>query len=235
MTELVDDRLAQRLADFARSAGAGRGVEQTVQTIVDAAVTTIAGADAAGVSLLTPRGRIEVLSTTDELVTRIDALQSELGEGPCLDTARKRDVVRVPDLAVEERWPRFGPPALDLGVRSMLSIRLLGQGRGLGSLSLFSGRPGAFTEESEYDGLLFATHAAVALAGARRERELTEGLERRDVIGQAKGILVERHRITSQAAFLALAQASQDSNVKVREVAEQLVLEANRRADPTGG
>jgi len=184
--------------------------------------------------VLTRRNHIEAYAVTDALVEKIDALQNEVGEGPCLETSQRALVTSVPDLERDTRWPRFTPGALRLGVRSTMAFSLYVDDQRLGSLSVFSARPGAFTEESEREGLLFAAHAAVALAAHRRAEHLSRALESRDLIGQAKGILVERHGVTSESAFLALAKASQDSNVKLREVAEQLVREANLRAGGSG-
>jgi len=97
------------------------------------------------------------------------------------------------------------------------------QGDDLGALNLYSRRAGAFTDESEHVGSMFAAHAAVAYAAARTEAGLGGVVATRQLIGQAQGILMERHQLTGDQAFALLVRASQDRNVKLRELAEQLV------------
>jgi hypothetical protein len=93
-----------------------------------------------------------------------------------------------------------------------------------GALNLLARRPGAFTDDSERIGLLFASHAAIALADARDLNHVTIALDTRDVIGLAKGMLMERYKITGEMAFALLAKASQDTNRKLHDVAEHLAM-----------
>ena len=123
----------------------------------------------------------------------------------------------------ESRWPEFAAEAESLGVCSMLCVPLRVHEQCLGTLSLYSERVTAFTDHDERVTTLFATLAAIALAEAQRTDQLHTALANRDVIGQAKGILMERHRITADAAFSYLSQASQDVNMKLTSVARHLV------------
>ena len=125
-------------------------------------------------------------------------------------------------METETRWPRFTRRAFDLGVRSMLSFQLFTDDS-LGALNLFSRESHAFTAESEHVGTLFASHAAIALRGAQQEKQLNETLVTRDLIGQAKGILMERHQIDGHTAFEMLVKASQNSNTKLIDVATFLI------------
>jgi ANTAR domain-containing protein len=104
----------------------------------------------------------------------------------------------------------------------MLSFQLYVVGDNLGALNLYSREPAAFDDESEHVGLLFASHATVAMAGAQRNEQLNRALGTRDLIGQAKGILMERHKLTAEQAFMLLVRASQASHMKLRDIAEQL-------------
>ena len=104
----------------------------------------------------------------------------------------------------------------------MLSFRLFVDKGTLGSLSLCSTERCAFDEESEHVGLLFASHAAVAMSGAQQREHLNKAVSARDLIGQAKGILMERHKLTADQAFSVLARVSQESNTKLVEVARTL-------------
>jgi len=128
----------------------------------------------------------------------------------------------VPDLRTEQRWPRFAAEVVDLGVGSMLSFQLFVTGGNLGALNLYSGRPHSFDEEAEAIGVVFASHAAVALAGAQQEERMRTAMTSREVIGQAQGILMERFRLTGPQAFQVLARASSHTNRKVADIAEEL-------------
>ena len=105
----------------------------------------------------------------------------------------------------------------------MLSLQLYVEGDDLGALNLYARTPHAFTDESEQVGLLFAAHAAIAYAGVRKETQLAQALVSCDLIGQAKGILMERYKISGERAFLLLTRVSQNSNRKLHDVADELV------------
>jgi len=131
--------------------------------------------------------------------------------------------VRVPDLCTEQRWPEFARRACELGAGSMLSFQLFVEGDNLGALNLISCQRGGFDEESEHVGLPFAAHAAIAFAAADKQDQMRQAIHTRDLIGQAKGILMERFKIDADQAFHILTKASQHTNRKLRDVAEQLV------------
>jgi hypothetical protein len=190
--------------------------------LVAAAVAQIPGVDEGSISVVVARRDVSSQSPTGDLPRRVDALQTETGEGPCLDAVFKERVVRVPDLASETRWPRFARRAAAAGAGSMLSFQLWVEGDNLGALNLYGRQPHAFDEESVQVGLLFVAHAAVAMAGAQKHDQLTAGLATRDLIGQAKGILMERYQIDAQRAFALLVRASQHRNRKLRDLAAEL-------------
>ncbi|WP_326837461.1 GAF and ANTAR domain-containing protein [Amycolatopsis rhabdoformis] len=165
------------------------------------------------------------------LVAELDRLQSELGEGPCLSAIRDESTVRVPDFAKPDQpWPLFATAATERGVRSLLAMRLFVHHEILGALNLYARRPDSFTADSEILADLVAQHAAVALAGANRAHHLNVALASRDILGQAKGILMQRDNLTSLQAFATLVRASQDTNMKVLDVARWLVTQAEDRA-----
>ena len=139
-----------------------------------------------------------------------------------MDATYEHETIRVDDLASDRRWPELADRAREVGAASMLCIQLFVAGDDLGALNLLARRPGAFTDESERIGLMFASHAAVALAQAQKLNHLGRALASRDLIGQAKGVLMERYKITADQAFALLARASQDTNRKLTEVAEHL-------------
>jgi hypothetical protein len=125
-------------------------------------------------------------------------------------------------MTTEARWPRFAAEAARLGVGSCMSFQLFVERDSLGALNLYSRSPHAFGAESEDIGLVFASHAAVALSGAQTEENLRKAMNTRDVLGQAKGILMERYKLTSDQAFHTLARASMQANRKIIDVAVEL-------------
>ena len=141
-----------------------------------------------------------------------------------MDAVYRERVVSVPDMAGETRWPHFAARAAEMGAASMMSLQLWVEGGNLGALNLYGRTPNRFTEESEDIGLLFVSHAAVAMAGAQKLDELAKSIDTRDIIGQAKGILMERHKIDAQRAFALLVRVSQDGNRKLRDVATELAV-----------
>ena len=143
-----------------------------MQVVVRAAVAMIAGAQCAGITMVSDLGEITTSTKTDDLLARIDELQSETGQGPCLSTAREHLTVQVDDLRTERRWPRFAAAAARAGAGSMLCLQLFVRGDSLGALNLLSREPGAFDEASVEVGLLLASHAAIAMADADRAGDL---------------------------------------------------------------
>jgi GAF domain-containing protein len=225
------DVLAETLSGLARSLRRADNVPETLVGIVAAAVLTVPGAQYAGITEVKDRRQLTTPAATADLAREIDRAQYETGQGPCVDAVYEHATLRLSDMAHEQRWPDFCPRALRLGVRSMLSFQLYVDGSNLGALNLYSNRAEAFTDESEYVGLLFASHAAVALVGARREHDMNRAVVMRDLIGQAKGILMERHRLTADQAFGLLARASQHTNTKLTEIARNLT-ETGELYDP---
>jgi hypothetical protein len=216
--------LAQTLSALARSLEAEDDTNLMLDDLVAAAVAQIPGVDEGSISVVVAHRDVTSQSPSSVLPRQVDALQAETGEGPCLDAVFRERVVRVPDMATETRWPLFARRAAEAGAASMLSFRLWVEGDDLGALNLYGRRAHAFTEESEQVGLLFVSHAAVAMAGAQKHDEMVAGLETRDLIGQAKGILMERYKIDAVRAFALLVRASQHSNRKLRDVAAQLAV-----------
>ena len=222
----VSTGLAAILSSVARQLQAEPDVESTLAAIVKAAMDHIPGAELAGISLVT-EGEIRTVAPTDALVGEVDRLQYETKEGPSVDAIALHETFKTGDLAMEERWPSFAPEAVRRGIRSMLAYRLFVTETTMGSLNLYSSRRNAFDEAAMNEGKLFASHAAIALVGAQTEAQLEAAIESRDLIGMAKGLLMQRHDLDPTAAFRMLTEASQASNMKVRDIAAWLV--AHRR------
>lgn len=205
--------------------------EDTLALIVRGAVATVPGAEHAGVSLLRSDGSIISYTPSSETVSEVDQLQSTYREGPCVTALWDEHTVVVHDLTAESsRWPRFAPEAASQGVASMLSFQLFTRGDTLGALNLYSGKPESFTLEAQNLGGLFASHAAIALAGAQHVTQLHQAMASRDLIGQAKGMLMERFDLDAAAAFAMLVNSSQHTNMKLVDVARWLTGETATQA-----
>ncbi|KJK40113.1 antitermination regulator [Lentzea aerocolonigenes] len=216
------------LGGVARTLQAEPDVVTTLRAIVKAAVDYVPGAEHAGISLV-ERGKIRTVAPTSGIVETIDQLQYDLREGPCHDAIAEHQTYRTGNVGDEPRWPAFGPAAASVSIHSLLSYRLFVTDRTLGALNLYSSRANAFDEQTEEDGRLFATHAAIALIGAQREAQFGFAIENRDIISTAKGILMERHDLDAAFAFRMLVEASQSTNVKLHQAAAWLVENRHTR------
>jgi GAF domain-containing protein len=197
-------------------------LEPTLAAIASTAVTMLSPARYAALTVLS-RGELIPRASTGEPPLLLDRLQQKLGDGPCIHAAKYQSVFRIEDTGEDDRWPRFCAEAARLEVRSMLCVPLWIDERGLGALSLYADQPAAFSDPHERVAVLLATFAALALAEAQRADQLHDALGNRDVIGQAKGILMERHRVSADAAFSVLSRVSQAQNLKLAEIARRLV------------
>jgi GAF domain-containing protein len=221
-TQVRLDALARRLAEAARSLQRQTSPQQVMDSIVNLARDMVPGADEATITMVRKDRHCYSAAATSALASDFDVLQDETGQGPCLDVIWQQQTVRVDDLATDPRWPVLGPRASERGIHSMLCLQLFVVRDTLGALDLLGRGPSAFTDESEHVGLLLASHAAIAAADAHHFENVNSALVNRDVIGQAKGILMERFKITSDQAFAVLAKVSQETNRKVSAVAEDL-------------
>jgi len=218
------ERLDQELAAAARDMQDEDSSKQAMERAVMLATQILPGCDAAGVCVVYRGERVDTHATSNDALRQVDSLQHEVEEGPCLDALRQRDTVQSDDLSIDERWPRWGPEvASRLGLFSIVSYRLFSTESTLGALNLYSKSKSAFTAEDVQDGFALAAHIGVALAGAQEVENLEKALVGRTVIGQATGILMERFGLTSDRAFGLLSKISQNKNLKLRQLAEQIV------------
>jgi GAF domain-containing protein len=224
--------IADVLAQAAREINAPSTVDATLDRIVHTARRSLPGIDHVGVSVARRDGGIETRAATGELVLELDQLQYALNEGPCLYAIEAATVVHVDDAAHEVRWPNYMPEAVKRGLRSQLGVQLGLDGETLGGLNMYSTSVDRIDDEVLHSAELFAVHAALALGRARTEEQLRSGMSTRTEIGEALGLLMERYAIDSDAAFAFLARASSVNNTKLREIAAEIVTEANARYRP---
>jgi hypothetical protein len=226
MTETDETiRLARRFADVSQLLLERPSVEQTLQEIVDLAARTIDGAMSASITVVDDDGVIGTPAYSAEIARDVDLVQADVGEGPCLDAGRYRMALRIDDMSAEERWPRFAERTLELGVKSMIACDLNAR-RGVrrAALNIHSAEPATFDEAAVETMSIYAAHSSAALGQASLVESLRAALGSRQVIGEATGILMERHRLGSREAFTLLRETSQRLNAKLRVVAEYVVL-----------
>jgi transcriptional regulator with GAF, ATPase, and Fis domain len=212
--------------DFARAARdlyAAPDEIDRLQLGVDLAVKFVTGCDHASVTLLRS-GKMMTPVASDDLVRRGDAMQYELGEGPCVDAVRSHETVISQDLRQEKRWPRWTPSALaNLDIGAMMSLWLSNNGRSYGALNLYADRTQAFDPEDYACAHALAAQVSVAVAGQREIGERGVAMESRMQIGQAQGILMERLNIDAEQAFAHLRRISQSENRKLITICNEIV------------
>lgn len=246
--ERAPEELATDLARMARDLLAQTSVQGTLDRIVTFALDLVDGCERAGIMVI-GKGTVHTLAFSDDVARDSDRIQGDVGQGPCFDAARSgRESYVISDMTrAEETWPRYGRRIREMGIGSMVAFKLFTDDEILGALNLYSSRAGALTDRSEQMGLLLASHAAVAISSARSEADLHGAISTRQEIGEAVGILRERHKLTAEEAFSVLRRASQDTNIKLRDVArrvnetgespaeqDQPTSEETRNAQPTG-
>jgi GAF domain-containing protein len=224
MTHHGDDSLSHRMARAARELLQQQDPQATMQRAVELAVVNVRGCDFAGLSFVQARRDITTRASTGELVADADRLQYETREGPCLDAIWERQTIYSADLGEDPRWPTWGPRVEEeTGARSVLAFQLFTNEDTLGALNLYSRAKDGFDDADRDDGLALAAHIAIAVAGALEAKNLSAALDSRTVIGQASGIVMERFDVTPHVAFAVLSRVSQHENVKLREVAQEIV------------
>ena len=223
MTEAQNHELAQRMAELARAAASPRSVDDVLSDVTATAKELIPGVDTAGVLLIRAGGKFETLAPTSTLPYELDKLQMTFDEGPCVQVAVDDLIVRTDDFRTEQRWPRYSPEVVKLGVLSGLSVKLYTADRTAGALNLFGFEENAFDAEDETIATVLAAHAAAAILASRQGEQLQSALSTRDRIGQAKGIIMERYGIDEIAAFDMLKRLSQDSNIRLADIAQRVI------------
>ena len=233
--ELSTSALARQFDQLARSLLAAGNVAGVLTDVVRATAEVIPDADLVSMTLRSADGELHTPARTDPDGDELDELQNRLREGPCFDAALEPALgyTHSPDLSSTTQWPRFGPEAAGRGYLSVLSTPLLAgliPPRLSGALNIYARGRGRLGDETTLDrALLLATHASLAVANTDavrladlRETQLRRALDTRDVIGQAKGILMRSRGIDAEEAFDLLRRTSQDLNVKLATLAETL-------------
>lgn len=222
---------ATRFAHLTQRLLADDDAQATLQRVVDLAVKTIDSCDYAGVSIRHGRSELDTPAWTDEIAIRSDQLQYELGEGPCVDAVWVDDLYVIDDLRSETRWPRWAPAAVDLGLRSVLSIRLSTEATVVGGLNLYARDVAAYVEDDVLTAHVYGLHASAAIRQTQQSDGLRVALRTRHLIGMAQGVLIARLGLDEEQAFQYLRRISQDHNVKLRDVATTVVAHRGSLAE----
>ncbi|NPC98933.1 GAF and ANTAR domain-containing protein [Nocardioides sp. zg-DK7169] len=220
---------AAALTATARELHKPRSFDETLDVVVRSTLQALPVFDHVGVSIAHRDGRVETLAGTDRFVWELDELQHRVGDGPGAHVIRQDPVVLVEHLRHDQRWPHYVTHAVGAGLRAQMCLRLYTEEDTLGALNLYSTSSETIDSESVQLAELFASHAATALARARREHDLQQALASRKVIGQALGILSERYRLDQERAFDFLARTSSTRNIKLRVLADEIVQDTNAR------
>jgi GAF domain-containing protein len=198
--------------------------DTVIAELAEHAAVEIPGAKYAGVTVTTNRKRIDTPAASHEYPILLDKIQQRHRQGPCLESAWEKRTIHVRDLSHDGRWPKYRDEALaETPIRSIMAFQLFIADHTMGALNVYAEEPNAFDEESEEVGLIFATHSAVAWNSARRDEQLEKALASRDTIGQAKGMIMERYGISAIQAFDMLRKLSQDNNLPLTLIAQELV------------
>ena len=214
-------RLTALIGDLQRGRS---GLQVGVEEIIDRAAESVPGAQYAGMTEISRTAGISTFAATNQYATLLDEIQQRHQEGPCASAAWRHHTVLIDDLDSETRWPHYRRDALaETPVRSILAFEVFVDSDVTGALNFYSEQVGAFDAESVELGTIFATHIALAWSVFRRTDQFRSALISRDIIGQAKGIVMERFRVDAIRAFELLNRLSQESNTKLVDVAQKII------------
>ncbi|MDQ4095571.1 MAG: GAF and ANTAR domain-containing protein [Actinomycetota bacterium] len=211
--------------------------DETMGEMAKLAAHAVGSADECTISLAAKNGAdFHTVATTGDVGRKLDDFQRECGEGPCLSSVEDHQTFRIADMAKDETWPKFSRKVSDeTEINSMLSFVLRLSDDATGALNFVSQKKDAFSPEDVGTGTIFAAQAAIALGDALGHKEdqsviaqLEEGMKTRQMIGQAVGILMATQKVGADEAFTILRKASQNANIKLRDIAQRLVEKAEQ-------
>ncbi len=226
MTGIRPSGLIHEVAELAETLQrqADTDVDAILDELTQSAAGAMPGAQHAGITLASRSGKVRTASATDLYPTLLDKIQQRHDQGPCLSAAWEHHIIRIDDMEIETRWPAFCRDAVEeTPVRSLISFQLFADHSTMGALNFYADKPYAFDEEAAEMGLILATHAALGWNMVRRDEQFRSALASRDIIGQAKGMIMERFKIDAVQSFELLKRLSQSSNTPLVVVARQLV------------
>jgi GAF domain-containing protein len=224
----TSENAAQALEQLGRLALREHSMKSILQAVVDLAKTVLPGDPEASITLLV-NDKPTTAVFTGQLALECDESQYGHGYGPCLHTASTGELTEIANMQAETRWRDYVQRAAARGALSSLSVPLPISEGVLGALNIYAREVNAFDEDSRSAAVRFAPYAGVAVANMYAYQDarnladnLQKALDSRAIIDQAKGILMERHKVTAEQAFEVLVQISMQTNRKLRDIADQL-------------
>jgi hypothetical protein len=205
-------------------------LDHTLGRITAAAVEVLPQVDYSSITIKHADGRLETAAPTADQLWDLDQAQYKLREGPCYEAAVDTAHIISPNLASDQRFPRYAAVAVAAGIHAQAGISLFDAPKSSGALNLYSQKAGAFEDLSSLS-LLFAHQSAMAIEYAQEVHNLQEAVRTRGIIGEAVGILMERYKLTDQRAFAFLTRLSQDSNIKLRVIAQKIIADLDQQGD----
>ena len=200
-------------------------VNELLHLICLAAIDAVPGAEYAGITLADRHGKLETPAATHPLVHKVDALQYEFKQGPCVDAVQGRWQARSDDLRVDVRWPKYGAVAADLGIVSQMGIELFDEPGLIAGLNLYSSTVGAFDDDTVEAAMLFAIQATHTLGRVMTQKQLTDAMTTNTTIGRAIGVVMQRFQLSADRAFELLTRVSRIHDVTLEILADQILEE----------
>ena len=201
--------------------------DTVIAELAEHAAVEVPGAQYAGVTVTRNAKHIDTPAASHHWPILLDKIQQRHREGPCLTAAWEEKTIHVADLEADGRFPLYAQDALaETPIRSVMAFQMFIAGETMGALNVYAEHAHAFGPETREIGMIFAAHSSVAWNTARRDEQFKSALASRDIIGQAKGMIMERYRVDAVRAFELLRKLSQDSNVRLTQIAEEIVAEA---------
>lgn len=229
--DLSAESFARLAADLQQES---HDTELTAQAVVGRMRDLVPDADDVSLTVTGPRGAATTVAATSDWAIELDALQYDLDQGPCLEAAERTGetragIVRSGDVGRDRRWPLWGPQAARRGAGSLLAVQMLEGDRISGALNLYCRETGRFDDADLVDtAQVYALHCATALTAARTVANLQTALTSRHTIGMAQGVIMARFGLDPERSFEFLRRLSSTRNVKLRDVAAQVVAAVER-------
>ncbi|HKJ10840.1 MAG TPA: ANTAR domain-containing protein [Ornithinimicrobium sp.] len=219
--------LAQEMANVVEAMTVASDLVSTAHIVAEAACSLIPGTQQASVSLARRGVGIDTIASHGQIPRQADAAQVDTGQGPCIEAAWQHRLARLPDTQTDRRWPQFSARARAMGVGSMLSLQLSlpqeTEEDRIGAINCYSESAHSFGRDCETIGLFLAVHASAGIGAAEREEQLRHALNSRDVIGQAKGLIMAQQGLSADAAFALMVRQARDTNTRMHDLAVGVV------------
>jgi GAF domain-containing protein len=209
------------LAETVRAAVACSSPPEILRVLTELASQT-GPCDAATITAIGPGQKLDTVASTDGQAEKADRWQYDTGQGPCVDAAHTNAIITAQDLRTDDRWPTWAERATELGIGATVSVHLFTD-TALGSLNLYSTTPRRYGHDDLDTARVLAAHISAILGQIRVQQNLWRAIDARNLIGQAQGMLMQRYHLTPDKAFALLRRYSQNHNMKIITLAEQLI------------